>query len=135
TEHREKEMPWFGQEIFERSAKRGALTTPEYRKAHSACRRLSRGLGIDAIMTRHRLDAVVAITAGASWPTDLVNGDRYTGGCSTPPAVAGYPHVTVPAGLVHELPIGHSFFVRAWSDAELIRVAYAFVQWSRLRQS
>ncbi|PYP42633.1 MAG: amidase [Gemmatimonadetes bacterium] len=134
TEHREKEMPWFGQEIFERSAKRGALTTPEYRKAHSACRRLSRGLGIDAIMTRHRLDAVVAITAGASWPTDLVNGDRYTGGCSTPPAVAGYPHVTVPAGLVHELPIGLSFFGRAWSEVALIRFAYAFEQGTRLRR-
>jgi amidase len=91
-------------------------------------------LGIDAVMARHRLDAIVAITAGASWPTDLVNGDRYTGGCSTPPAVAGYPHVTVPAGLVHELPVGLSFFGRPWSEASLIRFAYAFEQGTRHRR-
>jgi amidase len=135
AEHRDKEMPWFGQEIFERSTKRGPLTSPEYVKAHAACRRLSRTLGIDAVMAKHRLDAIVAITAGASWPTDLVNGDRYTGGSSTPPAVAGYPHVTVPAGLVHELPIGLSFFGRAWSEASLIRFAYAFERGTKARRA
>ena len=135
SEHRDREMPWFAQEIFERSAKRGPLTSPDYVKAHAVCRRLSRALGIDAVMAKHRLDAIVAITAGASWPTDLVNGDRYTGGCSTPPAVAGYPHVTVPAGLVHELPVGLSFFGRAWSEGPLIRLAYAFEQGTKARRA
>lgn len=132
--NREREMPWFAQEIFERAEKRGALTDLSYRKALATCRRLSRGLGIDALMARLRLDAIVALTAGASWPTDLVNGDRYTGGCSTPAAVAGYPHITVPAGLVHGLPIGLSFFGRAWSEAVLIRLGYAYEQGTKARR-
>ena len=129
-----REMPWFAQEIFERAEKRGPLTDPGYRRALGTCRRLSRGLGIDALMARHRLDAIVAITVGASWPTDLVNGDRFTGGCTTPAAVAGYPHITVPAGEVHGLPIGLSFFGRAWSEAVLIRLGYAYEQGTRARR-
>jgi len=132
--NRPQEMPWFGQEIFERSAQRGSLNDPAYRTAKQSCRRLSRALGIDAVMSRLRLDALVAITAGPSWPTDLVNGDRYTGGCSTPAAVAGYPHITVPAGMIHELPVGLSFFGAAWSEQRLIRFAYAFEQATRLRR-
>lgn len=134
AQHREREMPWFGQEIFEQAAQKGPLTTPAYRRALGTCRRLSRALGIDAVMTTHRLDAVVAITTGPAWPTDYVNGDRYTGGCSTAAAVAGYPHVTVPAGFVHGLPIGLSFFGRAWSEPTLIRLAYAFEQATRARK-
>ena len=134
SENREQEMPWFGQEIFERAAKRGPLSEPVYRRARQTCRRLSRGLGIDAVMARHRLDALVAITTGPSWPTDLVNGDRYTGGSSSPAAVAGYPHVTVPAGTLHELPIGLSFFGRAWSEARLIRYAFAFERGTKQRR-
>jgi len=132
--HRDRELPWFGQEIFERSVKRGPLAAAEYRRALADCGRLARGLGLDALLARHRLDAVVAITAGPSWPSDLVNGDRYTGGCSTPAAVAGYPHVTVPAGMVHGLPIGLSFFGRAWSEARLLGFAYAFERETRLRR-
>ena len=132
--NREREMPWFGQEIFERCAKRGPLTDPAYGKALTACRRLARGLGIDAVMTRHRLDALVAITEGPSWVTDLLNGDHFTGDDTTPAAVAGYPHVTVPAGAVHGLPVGLSFFGRAWSEARLIRFAYAFEQGTRHRR-
>jgi len=131
---RDRELPWFGQEIFERAERRGPLTAAEYRRALASCGRLVRGLGIDALLAQHRLDAVVAITAGPSWPSDLVNGDRYTGGCSTPAAVAGYPHVTVPAGLVHGLPIGLSFFGPAWSEARLIRFAYAYEQETRQRR-
>ena len=132
--NREREMPWFGQEIFERAERRGPLTDPGYRKALATCRRLSRSLGIDALMTKHRLDAIVAITVGASWPTDLVNGDRFTGGCTTPAAVAGYPHITVPAGQVHGLPIGLSFFGRAWSEVVLIRLGYAYEQGTKARK-
>jgi amidase len=126
--NRDREMPWFGQEIFERAVKKGPLTDPVYRKALARCRQLSRGLGIDAVMSRLRLDALIAITAGPTWPTDLVNGDRYTGGATSPAAVAGYPHVTVPAGWVHGLPIGLSFFGRAWSEGMLIGMAYDFEQ-------
>ena len=131
---REKEMPWFGQEIFERAEKKGGLTAPAYRRALTTCRVLSRAQGIDLVMARHRLDAIVAVTTGPSWPTDLVNGDRYTGGCSTPAAVAGYPHVTVPGGWVRGLPIGISFFGKAWSEARLIRFSYAFEQATRQRR-
>jgi amidase len=134
TAHRERELPWFGQEILERSVTRGPLTAVEYRRALADCGRLARGLGIDALLTEHRLDAIVAITAGPSWPTDLVNGDRYTGGCSTPAAVAGYPHVTVPAGQVHGLPVGLSFFGRAWSEARLLGFAHAFERETRQRR-
>ena len=135
TAQRDRELPWFGQEIFERSVKRGPLSTPEYRRALAECGRLARGLGIDALLATHRLDAVVAITAGPSWPSDLVNGDRYTGGCSTPAAVAGYPHVTVPAGMVHGLPIGLSFFGPAWSEARLLGFAHAFERETRQRRA
>ncbi len=130
-----KEMPWFGQEIFERSVKCGPLTDPKYRSALAACRLYSRTRGIDGIMARHRLNALVAITAGPSWPTDLVNGDRYTGGCSSPAAVAGYPHVTVPAGWLHGLPIGLSFFGKAWSEGPLLGYAYAFEQATSQRRA
>lgn len=134
TANREQEMPWFGQEIFERAQKRGPLTDPVYRTALASCRRLSRGLGIDALMARRRLDAIVAITAGPSWPIDLVNGDRYTGGATSPAAVAGYPHITVPAGWIHGLPVGLSFFGRAWSEAKLIGMAFDFEQETRVRR-
>jgi amidase len=134
VENREREMPWFGQEIFERAEKKAGLAAPAYRRALAACRRLSRSQGIDLVMSRHRLDALVAITTGPAWPTDLVNGDRYTGGCSTPAAVAGYPHVTVPGGWVHGLPIGLSFFGKPWSEARLIRFSYAFEQATRHRR-
>ncbi len=133
--NRDREMQWFGQEIFERAEKKGPLTDPVYRKALARCRQLSRGLGIDAVMARHRLDALIAITAGPTWPTDLVNGDRYTGGATSPAAVAGYPHITVPAGWVHGLPIGLSFFGRAWSEGRLIGLAYDFEQETRARKA
>jgi amidase len=132
--NRDTEMPWFGQETFERCAKRGPLTDPEYLTARTTCRRLSRGLGIDAVMARHRLDAIVAITVGPSWVTDLVNGDHFSGDDTTPAAVAGYPHITVPGGAVHGLPVGLSFFGRAWSEGLLIRLAYAFEQGTKLRR-
>jgi amidase len=133
--NREKEMPWFEQELFERAEKKGALTEPVYLRALAACRRLSRAQGIDLALTKYRLDAIVAITTGPAWPTDLVNGDRYTGGCSTPAAVAGYPHVTVPGGWVHGLPVGVSFFGRAWRESTLIGLAYSFEQATRHRRA
>ena len=131
---RDREMPYFGQEIFLMAEKKGPLTTPAYRAALARNRRLSRVQGIDGVLRQHRLDAIVAPTGGPAWLTDLVNGDHFGGGSSTPAAVAGYPNVTVPAGFVHGLPIGISFFASAYSEPTLIRLAYAFEQATRVRK-
>jgi amidase len=132
--HAAREMPWFGQELLIRAQKKGPLTSPAYRKARQVCLERSRTLGLDAVMTKHRLDALVAPTGGPAWLTDLVNGDHYTGGSSTPAAVAGYPNISVPAGLVQGLPVGVSFMGRRWSDPTLLRIAYAFEQATKLRR-
>ena len=124
--HRDEEMPAFGQELFVKANEKGPLTEPAYLEALTACRRLSREEGIDAVMDEHRLDAIVAPTGGPAWVTDPVNGDHYVGGNSTPAAVAGYPSISVPAGSAFGLPVGISFIGRAWSDPALIRVAHAF---------
>ena len=132
--HRQEEMPHFEQEIFEQSQKRGPLSDPAYRRALAKCQHLSRTEGIDAVLKKYILDAIVAPTAGPAWPTDWVNGDHDTGGCSTPAAVAGYAHITVPAGFVHGLPVGISFFGRAWSEAVLLKLAYSFEQVMKARK-
>ncbi len=132
--NRARVMPHFGQEILYQSQEKGPLTSPAYRRALATCRRLSRTLGIDAVMTTHRLDALVAPTGNPAWPIDLVNGDHFTGSVTTPAAVAGYPHITVPAGNVMGLPVGLSFFGRAWSEGPLIAMAYAYEQATRHRR-
>jgi amidase len=131
----DRELAHFGQEILVMAAAKGPLTDPKYRKALATCRRLSRVEGIDALMQRHRLDALFAPTGSPAWVTDLVNGDHFGGGSSTMAAVAGYPHLTVPAGMAHGLPVGVSFFGRAWSEGQLIRIAYAFEQASQARRT
>ena len=132
--HRQEEMPYFEQETFVQAQKKGPLTDPAYRKALATCQRLSRAEGIDAVLKKYNVAAIVAPTAGPAWLTDWVNGDHDTGGCSTPAAVAGYPHITVPAGFVHGLPVGISFFGGAWSEPALIRLAYAFEQAVKARK-
>lgn len=134
TREREKEMPFFGQEILEMAEKKGPLTSPAYRTALRTCRSRARAQGIDAVMTKHRLDALVAPTGSPAWPIDLVNGDHFLGASSSPAAVAGYPNVTVPAGLVHGLPVGISFIGRAWTESKLIGLAYAYEQATRHRR-
>jgi amidase len=121
-------MPYFGQESFHQAEAKGPLSSPAYRKALETCRRLSRAGGIDAVMAKHRLDAIVAPTGNPAWPTDLVNGDHFTGSSSTPAAVAGYPSVSVPMGFAFGLPVNLSFFGRPWREPTLIRFAYAFEQ-------
>ena len=132
--HKDRELPYFGQELFERAQKKGPLTDGAYRAALEKDVRLSRAQGIDAVMTKYSLDALVAPTSGPPWLTDLVNGDYGTGGSSTAPAVAGYPHITVPAGEAFGLPVGVSFFGRAWSEPILIRLAYAYEQATKHRR-
>lgn len=132
--NREREMPFFGQEIFLRAEKKGPLTERAYRMALRKNLRLTRAQGIDAVMTRHKLDALMAPTGGPAWTTDLVNGDHFSGGSSSFAAVAGYPNITVPAGFVHGLPVGVSFFGRAFTETKLISVAYAFEQATKHRR-
>jgi amidase len=127
-EHRAQEMPYFGQEIFEQSEKRGPLTEKKYIDALAKNHHLSRTEGIDATLAKHKLDAIIAPTGSPVWSTDLINGDHFTGGYSSASAVAGYPHITVPAGLAFGLPVGLSFFAGAWSEPALIKFAYAFEQ-------
>lgn len=132
--NREKEMPWFGQEIFIEAQKKGPLTEAAYQDARQKCIRLARAEGVDAVMDQHRLDALVTVTGGPAWFIDWVNGDSGSGGCSQPAAVAGYPHATVPAGFIRGLPVGLSFFGRAWSEPRLLQLAYAYEHLARARR-
>jgi amidase len=133
--NRNREMPYFAQELFLKAEAKGPLTSPEYLKALEKNRRLSRTQGIDAVIDKDRLDAIVAPTGGPSWMTDLVNGDHFAGGSSTPAAVAGYPAISVPAGFIHGLPVGISFFGGAYREPALIKLAYAFEQVTKHRRA
>ena len=132
---KDREMPFFGQEIFLSAQKKGPLTSPAYRRALATCRSRARALGIDAVMTRLKLDAIVAPTGSPAWPTDLLNGDHFLGASSSPAAVAGYPSVTVPAGFARGLPVGLTFIGRAWSESRLIALAYAYEQSTKHRRA
>ncbi|MEZ5313604.1 MAG: amidase family protein [Thermoanaerobaculia bacterium] len=132
--HAAVEMPWFGQEILEQSEAKGPLTEQAYLDALANNHRLSRAEGIDAALAEHRLDALVAPSMGPAYLTDWLNGDHYGGSATSPCAVSGYPHVTVPAGFVHGLPWGLSFMGSAWSETKLVRYAFAFEQSSRARK-
>jgi amidase len=133
--NRDREMPFFGQETFLRAQKCGPLTDKQYLDALEQNHRLARDEGIDAIMNQHNLDALIAPTTGPAQCTDLVYGDRDTGGCTSPAAVAGYPHITVPAGNVRGLPVGLSFFGRAFSEPVLLKLAFGFEQASKARRA
>lgn len=126
--HREEEMPYFEQELFEQAQQKGPLTEKAYKDALAANHRLARKEGIDAVIAKFKVDVIVGPTAGPTWLTDWVAGDRADSGCASPPAVAGYPHITVPAGFKFGLPLGISFFGAAWSEPKLIKYAYAFEQ-------
>ena len=135
NEHnREKEMPYFGQDLFIKAQAKGPLTSKEYLDALDANHRLARKEGIDRLMDKFHLDAIMAPTAGPAWITDLVDGDHDTGGSSNAAAVAGYPDITIPAGFVSGLPVGISFFGRAWSEPTLLKLAYAFEQATKGRK-
>jgi amidase len=126
--NREKEMPYFGQDLFIKAEGKGPLTEKAYLDALDKNRQLSRSEGIDATMNKFQLDAIVAPTGGPPWLTDLVNGDHFAGGSSNSAAVAGYPNINVTAGYISGLPVGISFFGRAWSEPTLIRLVFAFEQ-------
>jgi amidase len=131
---REREMPIFAQELFVKAQAKGPLTDHDYVEAHERAKRLAGVEGIDAALAKDHLDVLVAPTMGAAWITDWVNGDHFLGGSvSSAPAVAGYPHITVPMGLVRGLPVGLSLVGTAWSEPKLIAYAFAFEQASHAR--
>lgn len=131
----DSELKWFGQEIFEEAEKTSGLNGPVYLKALARVKELTRKQGIDLLMDKFKLDALIAPTNGPSWTIDWVNGDHFGGGSSEPAAISGYPAITVPVGFVHGLPIGISFFGRAWSEPTLIKLAFAFEQATKHRRA
>jgi amidase len=133
--NRQKEMPYFGQDLFVKAQGKGPLTEKAYVDVLAKNHQLARTEGIDALMDKHRLDAIVAPTGGPAWLTDLVNGDHVAGGSSNAAAVAGYPNINVTAGFLSGLPVGISFFGRAWSEPILIKVAYSFEQATKARRA
>ncbi len=130
-----KEMPWFGQEQFDRALAKGPLSDAKYRDALAKCRTLSRAEGVDAVIAKHQLDAIIAPSNGPTWPTDYLNGDHVTGGNTSVAAVAGYPSITVPMGFAAAAPLGLSFIGGAWTEAKLIALAYAFEQATKARRA
>lgn len=133
-DHAKEEMPYFGQELFIDANKKGSLTDKDYLNALKNAKKYAQELGIDATLKKYKLDAIIAPTNGPAWTIDLINGDHYLGGSSTPAACAGYPSITVPAGYVEDLPIGLSFIGAAWSEPQLIKYAYAFEQAGSVRK-
>lgn len=134
NKHKSKELSYFGQDLFLKAEEKGPLTTKEYVDALANNRKATRTDGIDFIMDKYKLDALVAPTGGPAWLTDLINGDHSAGGSSNAAAVAGYPNINVTAGYLYGLPIGISFFGRAWSEPTLLKIAYAFEQLTKARQ-
>jgi len=132
--HRQQVMPYFEQEIFLKAEKKGPLTEKKYVEALKKCHRLSQAEGIDAVLQKHKLEAIIVPTDGPASVTDLINGDHYLGGSSSPAAVAGYPSLSVPAGYIFGLPVGISFMAGAFQEPILIKIAYAFEQAAQVRR-
>ncbi len=136
-ENRARVLPYFGQERMEAALKKGSLTSKKYLAALEKNHRLARTQGINAVMTKHRLNAIVCPTGGAAWMIDLINGDggrNWDMDSTSYAAVAGAPHITVPAGYIFGLPVGISFFAKAWQEPTLIKLAYAFEQLTKVRK-
>jgi len=133
--HADKELQYFSQDLFMQAEEKGPLTDAAYLDAVQKIQQLARERGIDLVMTKNRLDALIAPTNTPAWVTDHLNGDRFSGGSSTPAAVAGYPSITVPCGYAGGMPVGISFFGRAWSEPTLIKIAFAYEQATRQRRA
>jgi amidase len=133
-QHKSKEMPYFGQDLFLKAEEKGPLTSKEYLDALANNHKSTRADGIDFVMDKFKLDALIGPTGSPAWLTDLVNGDHSSGGSSNAAAVAGYPNINVTAGYLYGLPVGISFFGRAWSEPTLLKIAYAFEQLTKARQ-
>ena len=132
--HAERELAWFGQDLFIKAQAKGALTDDDYLKARALCLTIARTDGIEAAMREHRLDALIAPTGGPAWRSDTVLGDHYVGSSTSPAAIAGLPSLTVPAAEIRGLPLGLNFFGSAWSEARLLALGYAFEQATQARK-
>ena len=129
------ELRHFDQELLELAQEKGDLDEPEYKESLLKMQRATREEGIDKLMDEHELDAIMAPTGSPAWKTDLVNGDNFLGSSSSFAAISGYPNITVPMGFIDELPVGVSFFGRAWSEPALLEIAYGFEQGTNHRQA
>ncbi|MEM7372273.1 MAG: amidase [Bacteroidota bacterium] len=129
------ELKYFDQHLLELAQEKEDLSEPTYQKALEKMLKAYREDGIDRVMNEHELDALIAPTGSPAWKTDLVNGDNHLGGSSTPAARSGYPNITVPMGFVEGLPVGLSFFGKAWSEPLLLEIAYSYEQASMHRRS
>jgi len=129
------ELRYFNQHYLEQASTKGDLDTKEYKQALDSLMKGSRELGIDKVMDENKLDAIMAPTGSPAWKTDLTNGDSFQIGTSSPAAQAGYPDITVPMGFIDELPVGISFFGRAWSEPVLLEIAYAYEQGTKYRKA
>ena len=127
-QHADTVMPYFGQDLMEQAQATGSLKDAAYRQASARVKLRAGKLGIDAVLKKYKLDALIAPTTGTAWPIDYKAGDVVAGSASSPAAVAGYPHLTVPMGQVRGLPVGLSLFAGAWSEAKLLNLGYAFEQ-------
>jgi amidase len=132
--NRAREMPYFDQDLFIKAEARGPLSSRAYRDLESKLNHAAKGDGIDRVMIDHKLDAMVCPTDAPAWPTDYVLGDHSVATSSAPAAIAGYPHITVPAGQIYGLPVGLSFFGSPRTEVKLIRYAYAFEQGTNARK-
>ena len=126
--HADKEMPYFKQEIFDMAQAKGPLTEDRYLAALALAKKSTQAEGIDALLAKHKLDLIIAPTTGPAWKTDWINGDHYLGAASSAAAISGYPHITVPMGYVHGLPVGLSMFSGKLQEGKLIEVAYGYEQ-------
>ncbi len=134
VKNKDREMPYFGQDLLEKSLARGPRTEKRYQEARANCLRLGKTEGIDAALRRHNASAIVAPSLTPAFLTDWVTGDGFSSACTIPACVSGYPHITVPAGFVRGLPVGLSFFGAAWSEPVLLRLAYGFEAASKARR-
>ena len=129
------ELRFFDQQLLEMAAQKGTLDDEEYKQSLVFMQKMTREQGIDKVMNENKLDALIAPTGGPAWKTDLINGDNFLGSSSSYAAISGYPNITVPMGFIGELPVGVSFFGRAWSEAELLAIAYAYEQGTKHRKA
>jgi amidase len=132
--HKDREMPYFGQDRLEQAQEKGPRTEKKYREARANCLRLGKTEGIDAVLSKHKASAIVAPSLTPASLTDWVMGDGFSSACTIPACVSGYPHITVPAGFFRGLPIGLSFFGAAWSEPVLLRFAYGFESAGKARR-
>ena len=128
------ELRYFDQKLLELAQEKGDLEEPEYKKALAAMWKAARDEGIDRLMDAHKLDALMAPTGAPAWKTDLVDGDHFMGSSSSLAAIAGFPSITVPMGFIDELPVGVSFFGRAWSEPLLLEIAYGYERGTKQRR-